>query len=364
MVILHASPVGWRSVDWSLVVCACVALVLFLPIFDEALIGSRAQFEAARERDASTGIAWGLRALQEAPLAALALAFAAWGWRERRRVDVRAPWRIRIAALQFATGVWVCWLALHLDLHPALTWTSSLVIGAAGAVAWLLVSIVIELRFRAIWPQKLAALVDLFECRARAPGVAEAVLRGTSIGLVLLATEFLLILSASGRSSVRLDPLNHIVIVSQFFLSNAMPALHVAIIAVYQALLVTLAIALAIPLLVARVRPTSLALVAGVIVLPLLIQNPAVAMGAVQPYGWKLLFLLVHSALLLLTFLWFDLLTVAVAVFTYGFWWGNHAILLAAPPDTTVTTWPAYGLWAAGVLAFGVIGFRQQRHVQ
>lgn len=361
---LHASPVGWRSVDWWLVVCACVALVLVLSIFDEAMIGSRAQYEAARERDASTSIAWGLRALQEAPLTALALAFAAWGWRERQRVDVLALWRITSAGLHLAIGVWVCWLAFHLTLHPALTWISSLVIGAAGAVAWLFVSIVIELRFSALWPRKLAALVDLFEFRARAPGVAEAVLRGTSIGLVLLAIESLLILSASGRSSVHLDPLNHIVIVSQFFLGNAMPALHVAIIAVYQTLLVTLAIALAIPLLVAYVRPTSLALAAGVIMLPLLIQNPAVAMGAVQPYGWKLLFLLVHSAVLLLIFLRFDLLTVAVAVFTYGFWWGNHAVLLASPPNAGVTIWPAYGLWAACVLAFVVNGLRQQRQEQ
>lgn len=322
-----------------------------------ALASASRRFETPEEE----GIDWELRALQESPLAILTLWFAVAGWRERRSALPFSRWRLATAFLQFVIGVWICWLAFHLIAGPKLTWLSSILIGLGAGLCWIVVSIAMEHRLRVLGPGKLATLTRLFEGRISRFELAVVVLRGTCVGFILLGLDTLLVWLGTRAGLFWFDPIPHLVIPSQLILSNPLPSLHVAVFATYQALLVTLAVGLVLPALALRPGGCWRILLIGSALVALLIQNPAISMAAILPNGWKLLLLFIAMAVLCWTLLRFDLLTVAVAVFTFAFVWGNaqqwwfHGSVAASGPSI------GFVLWGTCVAVAAVGAVLQQR---
>jgi hypothetical protein len=161
----------------------------------------------------------------------------------------------------------------------------------------------------------------------------------------------------SGAAPVWLDPINYLVIVPYLLLSNPLPAAQAFVVAVYQALLVALAAGLIVPLIALRVRRRGATLLAGAVVLALLIQNPVMMMGAVQPWSAKMLFLFGHSLVLTWLLMRFDFLTLAVAVFTFGFIWANAQLFLLTG-GTSAEQWVWVVAWVACLLLAAVAHFR------
>ena len=56
------------------------------------------------------------------------------------------------------------------------------------------------------------------------------------------------------------------------------------------------------------------------------------SMGAVQPASLIAPVLFVDFALLIAVYRWFDLLTMCVAIGTFGFWWANYPLLVMRQP--------------------------------
>ncbi len=76
-----------------------------------------------------------------------------------------------------------------------------------------------------------------------------------------------------------------------------------------------------------------------------------------QPFYWTIALLLLDYSILVLAFKRFDLLTLVVGIFTFGFLWGNYSIFVfqqqvgASAPMTAFVVWGVF-LALAGAIAF------------
>ena len=86
--------------------------------------------------------------------------------------------------------------------------------------------------------------------------------------------------------------------------------------------------------------------------------HPFISLGAVQPYHWKLVVLLIGYLILAWVFIRFDLLTLLAAVFTFAFWWQNYRLLVMFEPTGARDQWLAFAVWGLLVAAAASIAFQ------
>jgi hypothetical protein len=90
----------------------------------------------------------------------------------------------------------------------------------------------------------------------------------------------------------------------------------------------------------------------------LLMPTVVSGIGGLQPWYSGVLLLFFDYLFLAWIFSRFDVLTLLVTVFAFGFYRQNHALLVMFGPTRSVEQWIALGVWALFVAAAAVIIFR------
>ena len=82
------------------------------------------------------------------------------------------------------------------------------------------------------------------------------------------------------------------------------------------------------------------------------------SLGAVQPYHWKALVLLLDYLILAWAFTRFDVLTLGWAAFTFAFCWENYHLLVMLTPAGILEPWIAFAVFGLFVLAAMAVAFQ------
>ncbi len=281
------------------------------------------------------------------------------GISQRHVVDLSMRWRPGIVAIAFITEGWASWRLLSLESPFPISVTRAICfcLGLAVALLTFFMLIAIEWSVRRTAPSKLVSLVRLFTRAAASESCGLAVLRGTFVGLGLLAGETFLVWSVTSHSNAHLDSYFHILTQARL-LSDLGPSTEA--LCVLAAMLLGVIIASIVGFLTSLMgrlsrRPWQ-ALLAGAALSVVFL--PSTGLGAVQPYYWKALVLLFDSLVLAWTFTRFDLLTLGWAAFTMIFCWENYHLLVMLTPAGILEPWIGFAVFGLFVLAAGVVAFK------
>ncbi len=289
---------------------------------------------------------------------ALLLVLLIVGFSQRHLVDLRARWRIAVAASTSVAATWFGWQLVFVDLPISIKIFLSVVGLALGLLAFFGL-ITVERSVRRMAPAKLVSLVRFFTPAVASEPCGLAILRGTFLGLALLGAETFLVWLVTGHSSRSagwLDSSAHIILPARWFLKSPFASAHV-LNAMMQAAAVATFIAFFTSVAARLMRRPWLALVAGV-VLGVLPFGAFITMGAVQPYHWKALLLLFDFLALASTFTRFDVLTLAWAAFTFAFCWENYHLLVMLAPAGVLEPGIAFAVFGLFVAAAAAVAFK------
>jgi len=286
---------------------------------------------------------------------AVGLLVCAFGLVNRHAV-LSGPWRTAIVGVAFVVGV-VQSLGSFRFFGIGDMVAVPLALGVLFAVVAYFASIAVELLTRNKGGAALDTLTALFRRRTSKQASALATLRGSALGLALLGLDTLAVWLATTYLSGRLSMV-HIGLLGGVLNGSPWPVGVVLGIAIVQTVGIGLLVAVADAVVArARIRP----LFAGVATAAVLAATGIrMSMGAVQPASLIAPVLFVDFALLIAVYRWFDLLTMCVAIGTFGFWWANYPLLVMQQPIGAVGARAAFAGWGVMVTAAAALAFEPE----
>ena len=275
------------------------------------------------------------------------------GFLQRRRV-ADARWKTVLVGGGFVIGAW--WGSLVSSGGPMGAILPGF-IGLGAAISTYFPLIALERNLRRTAPAKLATLARLFHKKTLSAPCGLAILRGSFIGLAVLAADAILVWLGTTRLGIRLDELEHLVLPAVAFLGSAWPSAHALVKSLFDALEIGLMVSLLAAFLAHFLKRAWVVVGATALTAALLLPGPLLSVAAVQPYHWKLVLLFADCLLLAWVFARFDLLTLFAAGFAFAFCWHNYWLLLVLQPAGAEGQWLAFGLWAVALLAAAALAF-------
>jgi hypothetical protein len=271
------------------------------------------------------------------------------------QVDLGARWRIILVSFAFVEGILHGWDEGHGGSTSVWIYSSFIYSILFGSASFLL-SIALEWSILRIAPYKLVSFARLFHRPLVFEGCGLAVLRGTLVGLALLGADTLLVWAGTSHLGMWLDSSKHIALQADLCLSR--PLLSTLGFLLFLAL-ATAGLLATLTSLVARiVRRSWLAWVLAAVLSAAGLAGPAVLIGTVQPYYWKLSLVFLGCLFLVWAFRRFDLLTVFWSSFTFVFCWSCYGLLIMLAPAGNFEEWLAFAVFGLIVLAATAVAFK------
>jgi len=307
------------------------------------------------------GYVWQPPFWQILPMMLLMVLLPVLGLYQRQQVELGARWRTVMTALYFLLGIWMSgrmpW-AGDPDSDPVVLIFLTTILAVAMAFIWFFGSIALERAVRRVSPAKFASFVRFFDRRLLSEPCGLALLRGTLLGLLLLGVDTVLVSTGTARLGMRLDSLTHVICQAWPYLQTSWPSAHLAFDLLAQTFAVGLIIAFLASFLAGFVRRGWVIVLGTAVLTAVFAVHPFIALGAVQPYQWKLVVLLFVYGFSAWVFVRFDLLTLLAAVFTFAFWWENYRLLVMFEPTGARDQWLAFAVWGLLVAAAASIAFQ------
>ncbi|MBI4479421.1 MAG: serine/threonine protein kinase [Acidobacteria bacterium] len=286
------------------------------------------------------------------------LILIAFGFAQRRRVDLRARWRI----VYTVVGV-LAYEMLQVATRPAAAgplFPNAILPLSASATAlcaqFFLGSAALEWAVRRAALARWVNFISLFGRRAFIEPCGLAILRGAVLGLALLGLDTFLVWLGTTNLPARLDISQHIENPAEIILGRT-PEAVVLMYSLFQTTVIIstpLAFVASMGIRLLR-RPILVLLVTVAVVVPAWISTD---LAAIQPPLWTLLLLGCESLLLFWVFTRFDLLTLMWTVFTFTFWWEEYRLLVMFEPTGAAGPWVALILWSLVVVGAAGIAFQ------
>jgi serine/threonine protein kinase len=279
---------------------------------------------------------------------------------QRRQVELAARWLVTLV-FGFVLGSWMVWQAGPLveGVEPSLVLFSSVTTGLSVALFFFFASVAWERSVRRVAPWKFPSFVRLFGRRAFSEPCGLAILRGTFLGFALLGVDSFLVWMGTTNLGMRLDSLP-VVSLQAWFLRGPGASPQLVLNSLSQTLGFGLILAFLASFLTRFVRRAWVAGLAAAALAAAIVNDPATTLGAVQPYHWKLLLLLIECLVLVWVFTRFDVLTLLAAVFAFALWWQNYRLLVMFEPAGNAEQWLAFAAFGFFVLAAAAIAFRSE----
>ena len=281
------------------------------------------------------------------------------GLLQRHRVDLSARWRVLTSICAFVACAWFLW-GVETEVGPAaFLWkVFSVFLGLAGGLLAFCVSVALERAIRKAGGEKVASLPRLFDRSSATEPCGLSILRGSLLGVAVLGLDTSLVWVGNTFLGMRLDSTTHIVLRGAEFLISPLSGVGVAIYALFNALVIVTVVVFFTCVLTRWFRRRHHALLLGAALSALCLVNPAITLGAVQPYDLKLILLFADCLVLVWTFARFDLLTLGWAAFTFALCWENYTLLVMFEPIGSVQQWVAFAIWGVVVLGAAAITFQ------
>jgi hypothetical protein len=281
---------------------------------------------------------------------------SAFGFFNRRRVVLAAPWRTALAVISFIGGAGFSFASFDMKVvGTAVSVAVALGLGLLYAVVSLLASIALEVLMRKADVHKLGTLSSVFKWRAGKEAAGLSVVRGVFIGLALLGADACAIWLGTTYFQARLSPV-HVGLLGGIISGIAWPAALVFAIGAAQVAGIGLLVAFTDSIASRLPGRKSIGLISAAALLAA--SGIRLSMGAVQPWYWTLLVLFIDYLFLVLAFRRFDLLTLCVAVGTFALWWANYPLFVMQQPIGASAPWTVFILWGLGVAAASAAAFQ------
>lgn len=288
---------------------------------------------------------------------AVGLVLLVLGFFQRHLVDLRARWRVAVAASSFALVIWDLSVSTFRGYDLLRKIIFSVPMGFAAAVGTFVILIAAEVSVRRVAPAKLVSLARLFTRAATSEACGLAILRGTCVGTMLLGANTFLVWLGTSYSRMYLDGFQHISVQTLWFLSSPWASAHV-LHGLSQAGLSAVGCAFLICFVARLARRYWLGVLVAAIFSALISPAQIISSGPVQPYYWKALLIFFSFLVMALAFTWFDVLTLAWVLFTFIFCWENYYLLVMLTPAGMLEPWIAFAVFGLFVLAGAAITFK------
>ncbi len=307
------------------------------------------------------GYVWQYPFWQLLPLVLMMLLVMILGLYQRRQVELAVRWRVIMTALYFLLGLWMSgrmpW-AGDPDSDPTVLVFLTIILALAVALMGFISFVAVERAVRRADPARFATFVRFFDRRISSEPCGLAVLRGALLGLLLVGVDAFLVSTGTTWLGMRLDSLTQVMCQAWPYLHSSWPTVHLVPDALVQTFTLGLSIAFLASLLAGFARRGWVTILGTAALGAVFLVHPFLNLGAVQPYQWKLVVLLLGYLFLAWVFIRFDTLTLMAAVFTFAFWWQNYRLLVMFEPTGARDPWLAFAIWGLLVAAAAVVAFQ------
>ncbi|HEV2351541.1 MAG TPA: serine/threonine-protein kinase [Terriglobia bacterium] len=279
------------------------------------------------------------------------------GFIQRRRANWMAHWRVVFIAGLIACWAWNSWRGLPDEpFFPLLV--SQL--GPAIVITFIgfCVSVALECAVQRAAPAKFLSLTRRLAGKNAPQSLGLAVLRGSLLGLALLGLDSLMVWAGTTHMPMRLDSFNQIIQPRTQFLNRSWTTGGVALWAFWNGMAISFSLTFTVSLISRLLRRAWVSVLAASALTAALLSGPIIYLGAVQPYHWKVVLLLIECLVLSLCYQRFDMLTVFWAVFTLVFCLQNYRLLVMFEPTGSLEQWIDFVVLGLAIFAAAAIAFQ------